>query len=148
VSTPLNTLHKKAFVILNGADIYPLVKDVTNLGRMEDNDIVLDSSHVSRYHAQIRRVGDAFLVVDLNSTSGTSVNGHPVGEKLLSAGDVISLAGVPIIYGQTAGADKLDANHVPGAIPASGRKDALGPTDAVDVGSIDAYLDLFEPPET
>jgi hypothetical protein len=145
---PQNSPSKKAFVILNGADIYPLVKDVTNLGRMDDNDIVLESSHVSRYHAQIRRVGDAYLVVDLSSTSGTSVNGQPVGEKLLSPGDVISLAGVPILYGQTTGVDKLDASPVPGAIPGSGRMDALGPTDAVDIGSIDALMDLFEPPET
>ena len=136
---------KKAFVILNGADIYPLVKEVTNLGRMADNDIVLESSHVSRYHAQIRRVGDAYLVVDLSSTSGTSVNGQPVGEKLLSAGDVISLAGVPMIYGQTTGAEKLDASQVSGAIPVPGREEDLGPTDAVDIGSIDRFIDLFEP---
>ena len=147
MSTPENTTQKRAFVILNGADIYPLVKAVTNLGRMEDNDIVLAGSHVSRYHAQIRRVGDAYSVVDLESTSGTSVNGQPVGEKLLSPGDVISLAGVPIIYGQTAGAGKLGGDPAPAAHREPGRKDALEPTDAIDIGAIDRFLDLFDPPD-
>ena len=147
MSTPENTTQKRAFVILNGADIYPLVKAVTNLGRMEDNDIVLAGSHVSRYHAQIRRVGDAYSVVDLESTSGTSVNGQPVGEKLLSPGDVISLAGVPIIYGQTAGAGKLGVDPATAVLRDPGRRDALEPTDAVDIGAIDRFLDLFDPPE-
>ncbi|HUF37220.1 MAG TPA: FHA domain-containing protein [Anaerolineales bacterium] len=138
---------KKAFIILNGADIYALIKPVTNLGRMEDNDVVLSSAHVSRYHAQIRRVGEAHLVVDLNSTSGTSVNGQPVSERLLSPGDVISLAGVPIIYGLTAGPGKLDRAGKSVSKPTQARKDSLGHTDAVDVGSIDRFLDLFDPPK-
>ena len=148
VSTPHPSPLKKAFLILNGADIHPLVKDVTNLGRMEDNDIVLASSHVSRYHAQIRKVGADYLVVDLASTSGTSVNGRPVDETPLSPGDVISLAGVPVIYGETSGPGRLAPEPEPEAGPGRPRKDDLGPTDAVDIGSIDRFLDLFDPPET
>jgi pSer/pThr/pTyr-binding forkhead associated (FHA) protein len=147
MSKSTNKPETRAFLILNGADIYPLVKDVTNLGRMEDNDIVLTSSHVSRYHAQIRKFGGDHLIVDLKSTSGTSVNGQPAGERMLVPGDVISLAGVPIIYGRTSNAQKLTDGPEPNPESVSGRKDALGPTDAVDVGSIDRFLDLFDPPE-
>ena len=147
VSTPNPSPPKKAFLILNGADIHPLTRDVTNLGRMEDNDIVLPGSHVSRYHAQIRKVGAGHLVVDLGSTSGTSVNGRPVDETPLSPGDVISLAGVPVIYGETSGPDRLTPEPETEASPGRPRKDDLGPTDAVDIGTIDRFLDLFDPPE-
>lgn len=129
----------RAFVILNGTEIYPLSKDVTSLGRMDDNDIVLSSSHVSRYHAQIRRAGEAFLVVDLNSTSGTCVNGNPVGEKLLRPGDVITLAGVPVLYGETAEEGVLED-----AEQHAGSPGGIGETDAVEIGSLDRYLELFE----
>ena len=37
---------------------------------------------------------------DLNSTGGTQVNGKPVHQSHLAPGDVISLAGLPLVYGQ------------------------------------------------
>jgi len=52
---------------------------------------LLDDPNVSRRHAQVRREGDAVLVVDLGSTNGTRVNGVPVREHRLVPGDVISV---------------------------------------------------------
>jgi pSer/pThr/pTyr-binding forkhead associated (FHA) protein len=40
------------------------------------------------------------MIFDLNSTGGTFVNGKRVTQSMLYPGDVISLAGVPLIYGQ------------------------------------------------
>jgi FhaA, N-terminal domain/FHA domain len=56
--------------------------EVVRLGRGVDNDVVLASSHVSRYHAQLRRIEASWLAYDLDSTNGTWVD----DEKLL-AGD-------------------------------------------------------------
>jgi hypothetical protein len=54
--------------------------EVVRLGRGVDNDVVLASTHVSRYHAQLRWVESSWLVYDLDSTNGTWVD----DDKLLS----------------------------------------------------------------
>jgi Protein of unknown function (DUF3662)/FHA domain len=54
--------------------------EVVRLGRGVDNDVVLASTHISRYHVQLRRVESSWLVYDLDSTNGTWVD----DEKLLS----------------------------------------------------------------
>ncbi len=64
---------------------------VITMGRLPECAIVLDDPNVSRRHAQVRREGDAVLVVDLGSTNGTRVNGVPVREHRLAPGDVISV---------------------------------------------------------
>jgi hypothetical protein len=89
-----------AFLIVNGNQILPLRSAVTNLGRRSDNHIVLDDPRVSRNHAQIRAIGGAFVLFDLNSTGGTFVNNDRITQFELQPGDVISLAGVPVIYGE------------------------------------------------
>jgi hypothetical protein len=94
-SLPLN-----AFLIINGDLHFALNQSVTNIGRRLDNHLVLDDPRVSRNHIQIRASKGRFIVFDLNSTGGTYVNGKRINQCILSPGDVISLAGVPIIYGQ------------------------------------------------
>ena len=89
----------QAFLIVNGTTI-PLSLPVINIGRREDNQIVLDDPRVSRNHAQLRAVKGHYILFDLNSTGGTYVNGVRVGHQLLNPGDVISLAGYPLIYGE------------------------------------------------
>jgi len=64
---------------------------VVTIGRLPECAVVLDDPNVSRRHAQVRREGDAVFVVDLGSTNGTRVNGVPVREHRLVAGDVISV---------------------------------------------------------
>jgi pSer/pThr/pTyr-binding forkhead associated (FHA) protein len=55
---------------------------------------------VSRAHAQIRAIRGQYVLFDLNSTGGTMVNGRRVHQCALKPGDVISLSGVPLIYGE------------------------------------------------
>jgi hypothetical protein len=89
-----------AFLIVNGVRIYTLEKPVINIGRRNDNDLVIDDSRVSRSHAQLRAAYGSYILFDLASKGGSFVNGQRVVQKVLSPQDVISLAGVPLVYGQ------------------------------------------------
>jgi len=93
---------ERPFLILEGRRHIALLRSTISLGRNLDNDIIVDDARVSRYHAQLRRRYGRYVIYDLGSTGGTTVNGYPVQECVLEAGDVISLAGVEIIYGQDA----------------------------------------------
>lgn len=88
----------KAFLVLDGERYIPLERTVINIGRRRDNTIVIDDRRVSRQHCQLRfRLGQ-FVVYDLGSRGGTFVNGERVTESVLRSGDVIALAGVPLVY--------------------------------------------------
>lgn len=67
-----------------------LRKSVTTLGRALDNDIVLESSEVSRHHARIELQSDGMRIIDLNSTNGTRVNGRSVRSQAIKAGDDVT----------------------------------------------------------
>jgi len=54
--------------------------DVVRLGRAADNDVVLASKNVSRYHAQLRWVESGWLLYDLNSTNGTWLDDQRLAE--------------------------------------------------------------------
>ncbi|HKA17943.1 MAG TPA: FHA domain-containing protein [Blastocatellia bacterium] len=66
-----------------------------SIGRAPDNSIPIDDQMVSQYHVLIERRGDAFLLIDLDSTNGTLVNGEAVrSDKVLENGDQIQVGEV------------------------------------------------------
>jgi hypothetical protein len=73
------------------AHTYRLDEDMVSIGRMNDCDIVLQDSGASRRHAEVRRSGDRFVVVDLGSTNGTLVNEARITERELEDGDRITI---------------------------------------------------------
>jgi pSer/pThr/pTyr-binding forkhead associated (FHA) protein len=93
-------LPENAFLIVEGVKVFPLKLPVINIGRRLDNQLVIDDPRVSRNHAQLRAIKGRFVVFDLNSTGGTFVNGQRASQTVLYPGDVISLAGVALIFGQ------------------------------------------------
>jgi pSer/pThr/pTyr-binding forkhead associated (FHA) protein len=66
-----------------------LDKEVTTIGRKQDNDIIVDNQAVSGHHAQIKTQGEDLVLEDLNSLNGTFVNGQKVSKTELYNGDVI-----------------------------------------------------------
>ncbi len=89
-----------AFVLFDGRRRMPVTEAVVTVGRSLDNDIILDDRRVSRHHAQLRRQHGQYVLYDLNSTGGTTVNGRSIHEAVLRPGDVISFAGVHVRFEQ------------------------------------------------
>ena len=85
------------FLIINKQRI-PLVKSVTTLGRQLGNDIVFHEEFLSRFHAEIIFENGTYALVDMNSTSGTFVNGKKIDRCVLNSGDLIGLANIYIMF--------------------------------------------------
>jgi pSer/pThr/pTyr-binding forkhead associated (FHA) protein len=66
-----------------------LDKEITTIGRKQDNDIVIDNQAVSGHHALIKTEGDALLLEDLSSLNGTYLNSQKVSKAELFNGDII-----------------------------------------------------------
>ncbi len=72
--------------------------DPVSIGRLPDCTIVLADPNVSRRHAEVRRHGDGYVVVDLGSTNGTRVNGAGVRERALLDGDEVGVGSTTIRF--------------------------------------------------
>lgn len=68
------------------------------IGRGADASLRLPDTGVSRRHAQLRRHGDGYVLVDLGSTNGTLVNGRNVTEHQLRNGDRIEIGETTLVY--------------------------------------------------
>ena len=72
--------------------VHPLVAVATKIGRLPDNDLVLDDVNVSRHHAVIIDTGTSFVITDLRSANGVEVGGERIrGTATLADGDVIRI---------------------------------------------------------
>ena len=71
---------------------FPIIGDTLTFGRDPENDITLDDSQVSRFHARLIRKDDEISVEDLGSTNGTMVNGNRItGQQVLQPADIIGI---------------------------------------------------------
>jgi len=72
--------------------VYRLQATATRIGRLDDNDIVLDDANVSRHHAVIIDTGTSFVISDLRSANGVDVAGERIrGTATLAHGDQIRI---------------------------------------------------------
>lgn len=101
-----------AYLVVDGDRYVLLDRSVINIGRRRDNTIVLDDRRVSRHHCQLRYRFGEFVLYDLASRGGTFVNDARVSECVLRSGDVLSLAGVKLVYVVDEGT--TGANGAPG----------------------------------
>lgn len=78
---------------------YPINRDKITLGREIKNDIAIKDDTVSRYHAHILKLEDeTFIIKDLDSTNGTSINGIRIKEQKLNDGDIIAMGDVLFVF--------------------------------------------------
>jgi Nif-specific regulatory protein len=78
--------------------IFPLTDDELSIGREPSNHISLLDSLVSRRHCVIRKDGEAFRLVDLESRNNTFVSGVPVRDRILSPGDQIRVGNSVLVF--------------------------------------------------
>jgi pSer/pThr/pTyr-binding forkhead associated (FHA) protein len=118
------------------------------IGRMRENDVVVNNLAVSRFHATLRREGDGYVLEDLGSENGTQVNGKRIsGSVPIAPGDVIQLGKYELRIDakpgmQIAGPparksnDVWDSSQTFFAPPAPGaEKPAAAPTSSADLVS-------------
>ncbi len=110
---------RDAFLIIDGVKVFPLTETVINIGRRLDNQLVIDDPRISRNHAQLRAINRRYIIFDLNSTGGTFVNAQRTSQSVLYPGDVISLAGVPLVFGQDNPPTRRDLAKTDPLFPAS-----------------------------
>ena len=101
-----------AFLIVNGAEIFALDRVIINIGRKSDNHLVLEDGRISRRHGQLRAIAKEYHFFDLGSTGGSKINGQAIRRGVLAPGDVLNLAGVPLIYGQDEAAKHAQTQEV------------------------------------
>jgi hypothetical protein len=78
-----------ASIVLADGERIVLGPEPITIGRLPESSVVVSDPNASRRHAEIRRSGNDVVVVDLNSTNGTRVNGAPIRERVLADGDEI-----------------------------------------------------------
>lgn len=75
---------------------------VVNIGRADYNDIVLPDESVSTTHAKLQRREGVWVLVDLDSTNGTFVDGEQVkGETPLAPGATVRFGDVSALFEPT-----------------------------------------------
>jgi ABC-type multidrug transport system ATPase subunit/ABC-type multidrug transport system permease subunit len=128
-----------------GTQTVQLAGNQLTLGRDRANDVVLEDPNVSRFHAEVERVGDRVAVRDLSSRNGTRVNGELVREALLEPGSEVGIGPYRLIFDGAAflarseqGALRLDAEGVGMRI---GEKEILKETTlSIEPGQLVAFI--------
>ncbi len=137
-----DAIPENAFLIVEGVKIYPLKETVINVGRRLENHLVIDDPRISRNHAQLRAINGRYVLFDLNSTGGTFVNGQRTSQTVLYPGDVISLAGVALIFGQDNPPPRPDLMETS---PINDPNASERPTATVEQNTVDLKTDRLKP---
>jgi len=87
---------------------YPLVRR-TRIGRAPGCELQINSSSVSRQHAQVLMGPRDVIIEDLNSTNGVIVNGRKVSKALLNDGDMVMIGEAQFRFSMTLAPRVLEA---------------------------------------
>ncbi len=75
-----------------------LDQDEITIGRGTENDIAFNDPKVSRNHAKITKKGKDYVLTDLESFNGTSVNDEFIHSVVLNHGDEIKIGSAKMIF--------------------------------------------------
>ncbi len=81
----------RALLIIDGRRVV-IGPGGATIGRSRQCDVVIDDPNVSRQHAEVRPRGGAWVVTDLGSTNGSSLNGRRINHpEVVKPGDEIEV---------------------------------------------------------
>lgn len=87
----------KCAVFYNGKNYKILTQEIL-IGRIEDCDIVIQDTVVSKHHCKISKIKDVFYLTDLNSKNGTQLNGFNIKSAILKDKDIIKIGKNELIF--------------------------------------------------
>ncbi|UCH30319.1 MAG: FHA domain-containing protein [Myxococcales bacterium] len=97
--------------------VVPLLRDEVTIGREEGNTIRLTERNVSRSHARLLKRNGNYIVEDLGSYNGVTVNGRRIDAKAeLSTGDQLGIGDYDLAFQSDVAAT---ANTIPSPEPRS-----------------------------
>lgn len=70
---------------------FPVSDTRITFGRKDDNSVMIASRRASRFHAEVLREADGYVLYDRGSRNGTLVNGRRVTSHALQPGDLITI---------------------------------------------------------
>jgi pSer/pThr/pTyr-binding forkhead associated (FHA) protein len=73
-------------------------RDEFVIGRGEECEVVISHTSISREHARVKKLKPGYVVFDLKSKNGTTINGRPIVENLLKEGMTIKFGDVEFIF--------------------------------------------------
>ena len=80
-----------AFNLNDGNEfVFDILEERLSIGRDAKNDIVIDNSYISGFHAEMtKHVDGGYELIDLKSSNGTFVNGQRIERSRIKGGDKI-----------------------------------------------------------
>src|SRR5256886_12433150 len=102
---PYTTLFRSSFLVRSGGLVgqrLSVRSPVVNIGRADYNDLVVPDPSVSTSHAKLQRREGVWVLVDLDSTNGTFVDGERVkGDAPLAPGATVRFGDVHLVFEPT-----------------------------------------------
>lgn len=133
-----------AFLMVAGQRHMTLSQPEVRIGRLRENDLVLDDPHISRRHALVRLENSRYVLYDLKSTAGTKVNDVDINSHTLRPGDVIRVANIEIVYGEEPGRPPEEAlEYTPPKMPEAPEHDVT----PLDLRKLDSPTWTYEEPK-
>lgn len=75
------------------------------IGRLPDNDLVIDNAAVSGRHARVYREGERYIAEDLKSTNGTFIDSKPIIRHTLRDGEAMIVGKHTVVFSMAGGED-------------------------------------------
>ncbi len=101
---------------------FSLPSNVTVIGRRHDCDLCVPLMVVSRRHCQLTANSEAVKIRDLDSQSGTFLNGKRISDGVLKAGDYLTIG--PLTFQVQINGEPKQVAPPPQAKPAPAKKTA------------------------
>ncbi|MBF0382567.1 MAG: FHA domain-containing protein [Magnetococcales bacterium] len=107
IANAANTTQPKAKLVCLDTSMLPdelenleIILDTVQqtIGRNDDNTVTINFSKISRHHALIYPQQGKWIIEDLNSSNGITVNDTRTKESILRSGDNVKIGSIPFLF--------------------------------------------------